>query len=105
MDAEALRFEDQEFDVAVSLFALLHFPDPLVALKEIHRVLRPNGRLVLAIGSGAPLFSLAGFVFVSILPYFSLYRPLGNVFSMYILTVSASVGCAGLIVIDDIHWE
>ncbi len=52
MDAEALGFENASFDVALSLFALLHFPNPLLALRELFRVLRPGGRLVLAVGSG-----------------------------------------------------
>lgn len=60
MDAESLDFDDRMFDAAVSLFALLHFPNPLTALREIFRVLRPGGRLVLAIGSGAPVFSPSG---------------------------------------------
>ena len=60
MDAEKLEFPDATFDVAVSLFALLHFPNPLTALKEIHRVLKPGGRLVVAVGSSPPLFSMSG---------------------------------------------
>lgn len=56
MDAEALDLAGGSFEVVVSLFALLHFPNPLVALKEMFRVLRPGGRLVLAVGSGPPLF-------------------------------------------------
>jgi ubiquinone/menaquinone biosynthesis C-methylase UbiE len=57
MDAEALALEDASFDVALSLFALLHFPNPLSALREVFRVLRPGGKLALAVGSGPPLFS------------------------------------------------
>ncbi|MGH7808501.1 MAG: class I SAM-dependent methyltransferase [Thermodesulfobacteriota bacterium] len=60
MDAEALDLENCTFDTVFSLFALLHFPNPLSALKEMLRVLRPGGRLVLAIGSSAPLLSLTG---------------------------------------------
>ena len=59
MDAEALEFDDQTFEKVVSLFALLHFPNPTVALKEIFRVMRPGGKLVLAIGSSPPL-SISG---------------------------------------------
>ncbi len=62
MDAEALELEDQSFDAVLSLFALFHFPNPLSAIKEMFRVLRPGGRLVLAVGSGPPLLSLNGLV-------------------------------------------
>ena len=60
MDAENLEFEAVTFDAVVSLFALLHFPNPLTALKEIYRVMRPGGRFVVAIGSRPPLFSASG---------------------------------------------
>ena len=59
MDAEALELEDGSRDVVVSLFALLHLPDPLRALQQMRRVLRPGGRLVAGVGSGAPV-SIAG---------------------------------------------
>ena len=62
MDAEALEIEDRSFDVVVSLFALYHFPNPLVALREMHRVLRLQGRIVIGVGSGAPLLSWCGFL-------------------------------------------
>ncbi len=60
MDAEKLEFANESFETVVSLFALLHFPDPLTALKEIYRVMKPHGRLVVAVGSSPPLFSAAG---------------------------------------------
>lgn len=60
MDAENLELESGTFDRVVSLFALLHFPDPLAALKEIYRVMQPGGRLVVAVGSSPPLFSVSG---------------------------------------------
>jgi ubiquinone/menaquinone biosynthesis C-methylase UbiE len=59
MDAERLEFEDGSFDSVLSLFALLHFPDPLRALREMHRVLRDDCRLTIAVGSRPP-FSPAG---------------------------------------------
>lgn len=60
MDAEGLEFDTGAFDVAVSLFVLLHLPNPRAALSELHRVLRPGGRVVIGLGSGAPLLSAAG---------------------------------------------
>jgi ubiquinone/menaquinone biosynthesis C-methylase UbiE len=60
MDGEALEFGDQSFEVVLSLFALLHFPNPSAALAEMFRVLRPGGRLVIAVGSRPPRASLQG---------------------------------------------
>jgi SAM-dependent methyltransferase len=60
MDAEALGLQSASFDVALTLFALLHFPNPLSALRELFRTLRPGGRLVLAVGSGPSWVSLNG---------------------------------------------
>jgi ubiquinone/menaquinone biosynthesis C-methylase UbiE len=51
MDAEALRFDDEAFDVTVSLFVLRHLPNPLVAAREMYRTLKVGGRLVASIGA------------------------------------------------------
>ena len=59
-DAEQLDFSDQSFDIVLSLYALFHFPDPLRALREMHRVLRPGGRVVIGVGSGPTLLSRRG---------------------------------------------
>jgi ubiquinone/menaquinone biosynthesis C-methylase UbiE len=59
-DAEHLPFADATFDCVVSLFALLHFPNPSQALAEMHRVLAPNGRIALGIGSRPPLTNWKG---------------------------------------------
>lgn len=62
MDAEELGLPDASFDIVLSLYALTHFPDPLRALREMFRVLRPRGRIAIGVGSGAPMFSLAGWL-------------------------------------------
>lgn len=62
MDAEALQFADATFDAVLSLFMLYHLPNPLAALQEFHRVLRPGGRIVLGVGRGPDLFSRAGLI-------------------------------------------
>jgi SAM-dependent methyltransferase len=59
MDAACLEFPEGSFDVALSLFALLHFPEPLAAIREMHRVLRPGGRIVIGVGEGPSLFSVS----------------------------------------------
>lgn len=46
-DAYALEFDDQTFDVVHAHQLLQHLTDPLGALVEMHRVLRPGGLLAL----------------------------------------------------------
>jgi len=48
-DAGDLRFEDGAFDVVVSQFALMFFPDQVGALRGMWRVLAPGGRLAVAV--------------------------------------------------------
>jgi arsenite methyltransferase len=46
-EATALPFEDASFDAVVSVQVMEYVPDVAAALAEIHRVLRPGGRVVL----------------------------------------------------------
>jgi SAM-dependent methyltransferase len=48
-EATALPFADASYDVVMSQFALMYFPDRIAALKEMVRVLRPGGRLAIAV--------------------------------------------------------
>ncbi len=47
-NAASLPFEDARFDVVVSQFALMYFPDRTAALSEMWRTLAPGGRLAVA---------------------------------------------------------
>ncbi len=47
MDAEALGFPDQSFDTVVDSLSLCTIPDPVVALREMARVCRRDGRILL----------------------------------------------------------
>lgn len=47
--AESLPFEDNSFDAVVSQFSLMFFEDRRAALAEMVRVLRPGGRLAVAV--------------------------------------------------------
>jgi ubiquinone/menaquinone biosynthesis C-methylase UbiE len=49
MDAEALYFPTGRFDTVVCALGLMYVPDPLQSLREMRRVLRPGGRIVLAV--------------------------------------------------------
>ncbi|MEU4744129.1 methyltransferase domain-containing protein [Actinosynnema sp. NPDC023658] len=46
-DAQALPFPDASFDTVVCTLGLCGFPDERAAISEMHRVLRPGGRLLL----------------------------------------------------------
>lgn len=45
--AEALPFPDQSFEHVVCIGALLYFDDPVLALTEVRRVLKPGGHLIM----------------------------------------------------------
>ncbi|HET8861942.1 MAG TPA: methyltransferase domain-containing protein, partial [Solirubrobacterales bacterium] len=45
-DATALPYEDASMDAAVLTAVLGEIPDPIAALREIRRVLEPDGRLI-----------------------------------------------------------
>ena len=49
MDAEELAVEDSSFDIALCALGLMYFPDPLKAIKEMHRILKPGGHAVVAV--------------------------------------------------------
>jgi ubiquinone/menaquinone biosynthesis C-methylase UbiE len=47
MDVQNLSFEDDMFDTIVSTFVFCSVPDPIKGLKEIKRVCKPNGKVLL----------------------------------------------------------
>ena len=47
MDAEALAFADATFDCVVETLALCTIPDPVAALKEMKRVCKADGKILL----------------------------------------------------------
>jgi len=55
-DAERLPFEDERFDTVVCVLALCSIPRPPVAIREMIRVLKPGGALLLVdhVGSTWP---------------------------------------------------
>jgi ubiquinone/menaquinone biosynthesis C-methylase UbiE len=48
-DAEELAVDDDSFDVVLCAFGLMYVADPVQALRQARRVLRPGGRLVVSV--------------------------------------------------------
>ena len=48
-NAEELPFGDESFDAVVSQFGLMFFSRPVIAVREMLRVLRPGGRFAIAV--------------------------------------------------------
>jgi ubiquinone/menaquinone biosynthesis C-methylase UbiE len=53
-DVTALPFPDEHFSIVTSRFAFHHLEQPLAALKEMQRVCKPGGKVVVADMSPAP---------------------------------------------------
>lgn len=71
MSAEALALPDAAFDAVLCQFGLMFVPDKLLALREMRRVLRPEGTLGLAVWSVAErvgLFTVAGIIGAALPP-------------------------------------
>jgi len=49
MDAEALDVPGEEYHLALCALGLMYVPDPIKALKEMHRVIKPGARAVAAV--------------------------------------------------------
>lgn len=47
MDVQALEFDDATFDTAVTACTFCSVPDPVRGLRELHRCLKPDGKLLM----------------------------------------------------------
>lgn len=56
MDGTDLDAENDSFDVAASSFAMMLFPSPRQGFEELHRVVRPGGRISISAWAGPDRF-------------------------------------------------
>ncbi len=59
MDGQALDLPDRTFDRALSCFGIVLFPDPAQGMAELHRVLRPGGRVAIVTWTEPHRYELA----------------------------------------------
>ena len=70
-DSQSMQFSDGTFDVAMSAFGVRNFEDTVAGLREMHRVLRPGGMLMVlefSRPSRFPLKQIYGLYFRRVLP-------------------------------------
>lgn len=53
---QQLPFAPNTFDVVIATGVFEYFPEPLVASREIHSVLKPGGLLIMSVGAVSPRF-------------------------------------------------
>lgn len=46
-DVQSLDFPDASFDIVIATFLFCSVPDPILGLREVGRVVRPNGKILL----------------------------------------------------------
>lgn len=46
-DVQALSFPDNSFDTAIATFVFCSVPDPILGLRELRRVVKPDGQILL----------------------------------------------------------
>lgn len=70
-NGQALPFEDDTFSLAFSMFGVILFPDADLGLREIFRVLRPGGQVILGAWppqKDSPIMSAFGAAFARAVP-------------------------------------
>jgi demethylmenaquinone methyltransferase / 2-methoxy-6-polyprenyl-1,4-benzoquinol methylase len=72
-DSENIQFPDCQFDAVMVAFGVRNFSDPLAGLKEMHRVTKPGGMVMVLEFSkpvSFPFRQIYNFYFLNILPFF-----------------------------------
>jgi ubiquinone/menaquinone biosynthesis C-methylase UbiE len=70
MDAQRLEFDDGSFDTVTSTLSTCTFPDPIQALREMKRVCRRDGLILLLEHGHSSMTWLANFQDRNVLPHY-----------------------------------
>jgi ubiquinone/menaquinone biosynthesis C-methylase UbiE len=104
MDVQHLNFPSRYFDTVFATFVFCSVPNPIAGLKELHRVCKPDGRLIL-LEHMRPESAILGFVFDLLNPL--IVRMMGANLSR---RTSANISAAGWHIkvaeklVSDIVW-
>ena len=100
-DSETLPWDDNSFDVIISIASFHHFPAPKKSLSEIHRVIKPEGYLIIAdISSFSPLRQLENLLF-----YISRFLPIYKAGDFRLYSESELCKLLKECKFDSIKWE
>lgn len=61
-DAHKTKYENDFFDLIISTEVIEHLEDPKIAIKEMKRILKKNGQLIIEVDSGSVLFSIVWYL-------------------------------------------
>ncbi len=101
-DVRALPFDDANFDVVVSRQAMHFFDDPSVPIREMGRVLRPGGQLIL--GQRVP-YGEADAAWMSELNFLKQPNLRTFILESHLLEGMAKAGIENVTVTDYLLWE
>jgi ubiquinone/menaquinone biosynthesis C-methylase UbiE len=75
-DAQDLPFPENSFDAAVCGYGLMHVPDSEKVLREMHRVVRPGGRIAVSVWDSKDPLNGFGLIYVAVRAHGNINVPL-----------------------------
>ena len=89
-DISAIPVPDNSFDIILCTEVLEHTPEPIEAIREMSRVLRPGGRLLITAPLGSGLHQLPYHYYGGFTPEW--YKHFGSKFGLYVTEITPNGG-------------